>query len=823
MGAISPYAPTGRNVFLKLLPEQASTPLRIQPRPALTCVALMLFVIKYWSTPQFRSLRELCKLQRILCSSVVGGLLETTVGTLVKREFNRLRNVVAGTIKVWNHLLTDVVAIPTTQTAQSFIRSLLPSTKSKVTNQQMIQTVLHYWFGQYTPEEAQKKLWMIANSSVEQRRKVDADIGDKFESIVLKLSEGLWENWCDEIYSYYGKLAAIVCLDQFSRHIQRHYSEHAMSPLPPQSTMDHLAYHIAQLLFEKHESEIASGMVPLPMYIFGIMPYRHASTTTSVAFVQCHIATMAEMQVQLDGMTRRFRKATNRRMAVLQDESRRTGTEQKLEFLDEDILETVAFKVDMKHAINHVVYTTISNFLKELGVTPLSETSVPVIVSLSGGVDSMVIASVLAHMAETNYNIKVYAIHIDYGNRPESSAEAAFVERYCHQSHINYTCRRIDEVTRGITARDDYERIARDARYHTYRATVKECDVHGNVEIGVMLGHHRGDLRENVLSNAHKGCGPLDLSGMTAVSKNDGVVIYRPLLTLEKDKIFDYAHTYGVPYFKDTTPHWSTRGKLRNKLLPLLEEIYGEGSMNNLSSLAIESDEARTLLHGAILGPFLRKVERLPMGITFETKEWKEQSLFFWKFVLREALHSAGLGMFSDKSVVSFLERVQAGTLKSGWLQCRKDYAVFLREDGRVFALFPTSFPFRKADQFDCVGQRVKYGEDASVGPWLIRATVVEPNGRSAESLLEQKAVVTMEGFMTGDIEYYVKVDKLNPSPLVFVSEYSKASRPHAWKNTDAKLQTTLPLLACDEAVGHVLTDISVVRVEMKLVGSTSS
>lgn len=72
------------------------------------------------------------------------------------------------------------------------------------------------------------------------------------------------------------------------------------------------------------------------------------------------------------------------------------------------------------------------------------------------------------------------------------------------------------------------------------------------MNVGVMLGHHRGDLRENVLSNAHKGSGPLDLSGMTAVSQNDGVTLYRPLLPLEKTFILDYAHTFGVPYFKGT-------------------------------------------------------------------------------------------------------------------------------------------------------------------------------------------------------------------------------------------------------------------------------
>ena len=139
----------------------------------------------------------------------------------------------------------------------------------------------------------------------------------------------------------------------------------------------------------------------------------------------------------------------------------------------------------------------------------------------------------------------------------------------------------------------------------------------------------------------------------------------------------------------DTTPHWSTRGKLRNKLLPLLEEIYGEGSMNNLSTLATESDECRNLLHSALLKPFMDRVVRTPMGITFETAPFVAQArgLFFWKFVLREVLHSAGLGMFSDKSVVSFLERIMPihtfkKTIREGWLQCRRDYAVYLQGDG---------------------------------------------------------------------------------------------------------------------------------------------
>jgi hypothetical protein len=50
-------------------------------------------------------------------------------------------------------------------------------------------------------------------------------------------------------------------------------------------------------------------------------------------------------------------------------------------------------------------------------------------------------------------------VHIDYGNRPEASAEADFVGRYCESLEIEFRCRCIDEVSRGITSRDDYGTI----------------------------------------------------------------------------------------------------------------------------------------------------------------------------------------------------------------------------------------------------------------------------------------------------------------------------------------------------------------------------
>ena len=52
---------------------------------------------------------------------------------------------------------------------------------------------------------------------------------------------------------------------------------------------------------------------------------------------------------------------------------------------------------------------------------------------------------------------------------------------------------------------------------------------------------------------------------MAAASTVNHVRIWRPMLAHTKADVYAHAHAYGVPYFKDSTPEWSTRGKLRNQ------------------------------------------------------------------------------------------------------------------------------------------------------------------------------------------------------------------------------------------------------------------
>lgn len=541
MSAVSPFAPTGRNVFFRSTSGQISRPTNLR---RISCFALLIIVWRFWrNSVVLRHMKRdvdarLDQLQKSVLARVGGLRLFQSVASLLRINFFLSK--------------LNKVLVP---------RSPHPSPTTEDVD--AVHSIISFWFAQHAPDTAQKKLWMVASASTEYMRRIDMEISDRYSHTVADLAAGGWTRWCAEPFGYQGKLAAIVALDQFSRHIHRHLTN-GSCPIPAQEHLDSLAFEIAKMFATDHRQEIDCGVIPLPMQIFALMPYRHAGSAESIGHVQLEIETMSSLQEQMQKMVQRFRKATNRRMAVVQDELRRTGGVGQREagsIEDGDILEVFPFDADMAAASDHIVTRTVISFLADRGVhpgqhDPAHGSCSPVIVSLSGGVDSMVIAFVLSYLKRSlHYSLDVSAIHIDYANRPESGAEAAYVKRYCNNLGIQFTCRRIDEVTRGVTGRDQYERISREARYNAYRHLARRSkEKHDDdIEVGVMLGHHRGDLRENVLSNAHKGSGPLDLSGMTAVSTNDGVTIYRPLLLLEKREIFDFAHKFGVPYFKDTT------------------------------------------------------------------------------------------------------------------------------------------------------------------------------------------------------------------------------------------------------------------------------
>ncbi|KAJ8600350.1 hypothetical protein CTAYLR_000677 [Chrysophaeum taylorii] len=183
------------------------------------------------------------------------------------------------------------------------------------------------------------------------------------------------------------------------------------------------------------------------------------------------------------------------------------------------------------------------------------------VVSVSGGVDSMVLLYLAARLGAP-----VVAAHVDYGNRARSRTEADFVASFCAELGVPLYRRNVSELQRGCIAREDYEDITRETRFGLYKKAG------GDEDYAVVLGHNRNDARENLFTNVNKGQHYDELRGMREDAVEQGVRTWRPLLEVPKSDIYEAAAAFRVPHCRDSTDPACERGRLRDDWLPLVFE-----------------------------------------------------------------------------------------------------------------------------------------------------------------------------------------------------------------------------------------------------------
>jgi len=108
----------------------------------------------------------------------------------------------------------------------------------------------------------------------------------------------------------------------------------------------------------------------------------------------------------------------------------------------------------------------------------------------------------------------------------------------------------------------------------------------------IFLAHHEDDKAETVFFNIMRGCG---LSGLSTLKAVNGI-FRRPLLSIPKSAIIDYAHKTGLPVREDLTNRENdySRNKIRNLLIPQIEETLKRNivpSLIKLSKIAGESQD----------------------------------------------------------------------------------------------------------------------------------------------------------------------------------------------------------------------------------------
>ena len=272
-----------------------------------------------------------------------------------------------------------------------------------------------------------------------------------------------------------------------------------------------------------------------------------------------------------------------------------------------------------------------------------------IVVSLSGGVDSMVLISILKFIG-----YDPVACHINYNNREETSMEQDFLEYWCNTNSIKLYIKTIVNLKRKNSKRSDYEYESKKIRFDFYKEVMKneglDC---------ILLAHHKDDIIENIFANVCRGRYILDLAVIKEQSTINDVSIMRPLIELYKSSIYEFASSYEVPYFKDTTPEWSVRGKFRNKIYPLLEDTFSYNIKSNLLGLSKQSYEWNELVMEQIIQPFLESIVHEETKCIFNVEKYNAHPLCFWNIVFMKVFYYYNKNCPSRKSIQVFMNSIK--------------------------------------------------------------------------------------------------------------------------------------------------------------------
>jgi tRNA(Ile)-lysidine synthase len=254
------------------------------------------------------------------------------------------------------------------------------------------------------------------------------------------------------------------------------------------------------------------------------------------------------------------------------------------------------------------------------------------VLALSGGIDSMVLADLLQKA-----KVEFVAAHCNFHLRgEESDGDEKFVREFAEKHGIQCFVKHFETEKYAEENGISIEMAARDLRYSWFEQLREQL---GYDKIAV--AHHADDQAETFFVNLLRGAG---LRGLKGMQPQNGVII-RPLLWASRGQIHQYALDNQITWREDHTNAESVylRNKIRNQLLPFFDELQPkarQGLYKSLEHLSAENELYRALLKEKLAQIVEREgdVQRLPYSkiIKAEVPELVEgpvysfQLLFEW-------------------------------------------------------------------------------------------------------------------------------------------------------------------------------------------------
>lgn len=339
----------------------------------------------------------------------------------------------------------------------------------------------------------------------------------------------------------------------------------------------------------------------------------------------------------------------------------------------------------------------------------ISPGNTPLLVGVSGGVDSLVLLHALRTLD--------YTLHIatlDHGLRGEAGAsDAAFVEAMARAWGIPCTRGQADTAALAKAKGVGIEHAARLVRYDFLASAAREIGADR-----VAIAHHADDQAETVLLHLVRGSGIGGLKGMAWIAPLPGhpdLNLIRPMLGVRRSEIEAYACENGLTPRVDATNAETayTRNKIRLDVLPLLRQINPDVD-TALIRLADNAAADDAYLNQRLIDEIAGHVEigegwiKFPRFRLCEMSPAMQRRFVLWSAQALKANQSVSVldeMPVSHERIMAALAMVASRSSEigavielGGRLRMRLDYGTIIIEDETGLAYSPTDVPLIEPD-----------------------------------------------------------------------------------------------------------------------------
>ncbi len=177
-------------------------------------------------------------------------------------------------------------------------------------------------------------------------------------------------------------------------------------------------------------------------------------------------------------------------------------------------------------------------------------------VAWSGGLDSTALVLLLQ---DAGFDIQLW--HVDHGWSEQSGQIAAALAQQAKHWRLSFHLKQVHKAKSNIEAE------ARKYRYQAFMTLANETGCRH-----IVLGHHAEDQAETVCMRLLQGAGVAGCQGMKSVRSQQGLTLWRPLLSMSKERLKQFLICRQIEWHEDASNKDVTiwRNKIRHKLFPAI-------------------------------------------------------------------------------------------------------------------------------------------------------------------------------------------------------------------------------------------------------------